>query len=89
MPNKKNAIKSVKQDAKTTTANTYYTSTVRNAIKKTEKAISAGDKALADTELKKATKSLDNAKSKGLVHRNKVDREKSRLSIKVNKMEVK
>ena len=36
-----------------------------------------------------AIKSLDNAKSKGLVHRNKVDREKSRLTLKVNKMESK
>ena len=39
--------------------------------------------------LKLAIKSLDNAKSKGLVHRNKVDREKSRLTLKVNKMESK
>ena len=43
----------------------------------------------AEKYLKLAIKSLDNAKSKGLVHRNKVDREKSRLTLKVNKMESK
>ena len=35
------------------------------------------------------SKTLDNAKVKGLVHKNKVDREKSRLTKKVNTMEVK
>ena len=44
---------------------------------------------LADKSLKKAIKALDNAKVKGLVHKNKVDREKSRLTKKVNTMEVK
>lgn len=38
---------------------------------------------------KNAIKSLDNAKVKGLVHENKVSREKSRLTKKVNNMEVK
>ena len=42
-----------------------------------------------NNQLDLAIKSLDNAKSKGLVHRNKVDREKSRLTLKVNKMESK
>ena len=49
----------------------------------------AGDKDNALKSLKLAIKSLDNAKSKGLVHKNKVDREKSRLTLKVNKMESK
>ena len=43
----------------------------------------------AEKSLKLAIKSLDNAKVKGLVHKNKVDREKSRLTKKVNSMEVK
>ena len=40
----------------------------------------------AEKYLKAAVKALDNAKSKGLVHKNKVDREKSRLAKKVNVM---
>ena len=51
------------------------------------KAVLAGNKEAAEKSLRLAIKSLDNAKSKGLVHRNKVDREKSRLTLKVNKMD--
>ena len=89
MANVKNAEKKIKQIAKTTKEHEQLKSTVKNAIKNVDKAVLAGDKEAADKYLKLAIKSLDNAKSKGLVHRNKVDREKSRLTIKVNKMEVK
>lgn len=89
MANVKNAKKKIKQIEKTTKAHEQLKSTVKNAIKNTDKAIAAGNKELANKELKLAIKSLDNAKSKGLVHKNKVDREKSRLTLKVNKMETK
>ena len=70
MANVKNAKKKIIQIRKTTLAHQQLKSTVKNAIKETDKA-------------------LDNAKVKGLVHKNKVDREKSRLTKKVNTMEVK
>lgn len=89
MANVKNAIKKIKQINKITKNNEQLKSTVKNAIKNTDKAILAKNKELAEKNLKLAIKSLDNAKSKGLVHRNKVDREKSRLTLKVNKMETK
>ena len=89
MANVKNAKKKIKQINKVTLANQQLKSTVKNAIKNTDKAVSQGDKAKAEYNLKLAIKSLDNAKNKGLVHRNKVDREKSRLTKKVNTMEVK
>ena len=89
MANVKNAKKKINQIAKRTKEDTMLKSTVKNVIKKTDKAVLAGDKEAAEKYLKAAIKSLDNAKSKGLVHRNKVDREKSRLTQKVNKMEVK
>jgi len=89
MANVKNAKKKIKQIAKTTKANECLKSTVKNAIKNTDKAVLAGNKENAEKSLKLAIKSLDNAKSKGLVHRNKVDREKSRLTKKVNNMETK
>ena len=89
MANMKNAKKKIKQIAKKTEENIILKSTVKNAIKNTDKAVLAGDKEAANKYLKAAIKALDNAKSKGLVHQNKVDREKSRLTIKVNKMEVK
>ena len=87
--NVKNAKKKIKQIKKRTLNNVQLKSTVKNAIKNTDKAILAGDKEAALKYLKTAIKSLDNAKSKGLVHKNKVDREKSRLTKKVNNMKVK
>ena len=89
MANVKNAKKKIKQITKTTLAHQQLKSTVKNAIKETDKAVAAGNKERAEDRLKLAIKSLDNAKVKGLVHKNKVDREKSRLTKKVNTMEVK
>ncbi len=89
MANVKNAVKKIKQINKTTLLHQQLKSTVKNSIKNTDKAVVAGNKEEAERQLKLAIKSLDNAKSKGLVHRNKVDREKSRLTKKVNTMEVK
>ncbi len=89
MANVANAKKKIKQINKVTLAHQQLKSTYKNAIKNTDKAILAGDKEAAEKYLKAAIKSLDNAKSKGLIHKNKADREKSRLTIKVNNMEVK
>lgn len=89
MANVKNAKKKIKQINKVTLANQQLKSTVKNAIKETDKAVAAGNKERAEDRLKLAIKSLDNAKVKGLIHKNKVDREKSRLTKKVNTMEVK
>ena len=89
MANVKNAKKKIKQIEKTTKAHEQLKSTVKNSIKRTDKFVAAGNKEEAEKNLKLAIKSLDNAKSKGLVHKNKVDREKSRLTKKVNSMEAK
>lgn len=89
MANVKNAEKKIKQINKITLANTQLKSTIKNSIKRTDKAVAEGNKEEAQRQLRLAIKSLDNAKSKGLVHKNKVDREKSRLTLKVNKMETK
>lgn len=89
MANVANAKKKIKQINKVTLANQQLKSTFKNAIKNTDKAVLAGDKEAAQNYLKAAIKALDNAKSKGLVHKNKADREKSRLTKKVNNMEVK
>ena len=87
MANVKNAIKKIKQIDKVTKNNEQLKSTAKNAIKNTDKAVLAKDKEAAEKNLKLAIKSLDNVKSKGLMHKNKVDREKSRLTLKVNNME--
>ena len=89
MANVKNAVKKIKQIKKTTKNHEQLISTVKNSIKNTDKAILANNIEDAKKYFKLAIKSLDNAKSKGLVHQNKVDRIKSRLAKKINKLESK
>jgi small subunit ribosomal protein S20 len=60
---------------------------MKTAIKKVEKAVDAKDKAKATTSLNTAIKKIDKAGSKGVVKKNFVARNKSRLSKKVNTME--
>ena len=86
MPNIKSSKKSVKTDIKTTIANNIYTAKVKNSMKKVEKAISAKDQELANTELKKFICNIDKACSKGLIKKNTCDRQKARLNKKVKEM---
>ena len=75
--------KRVRQDTKLNAANTSLRSKYRTAVKKVEKAVLTGDKAKA-TELFAAAQSvLDTIADKGIFHKNKAAREKSRLSAKV------
>src|SRR5256885_6325630 len=63
--------------------NTSLRSKYRTAVKKVEKAVLTGDKAKA-TELFAAAQSvLDTIADKGIFHKNKAARDKSRLSAKV------
>ena len=57
---------------------------MNTAIKNVEKAVIANDKEKASANLKVAIKRIDKAASKGIVHKNYVARNKSRLTKKVN-----
>lgn len=75
--------KRVRQDTKLNAANTSLRSKYRTAVKKVEKAVLTGDKAKA-TELFAAAQSvLDTIADKGIFHKNKAARHKSRLSAKI------
>ena len=89
MPNIKSAKKRVKTDAIKKERNRDKIASMRTAMKKVRIASKQGDKNLAEENLKVANKKIDKAVKSGLVHKNKVDREKSRLTLKVNKIEVK
>lgn len=80
MPNIKSAKKRVITSRKKSENNTVVTSSMKTAIKKTEKAVKAGNKELANENLKVAIKRIDKAVSSGLVHKNKAARAKSRLT---------
>ena len=87
MPNMKNAKKAVKTSLKRqTNNNNLYKASLKSAIKNTEKAILAKDKAKASECLSVAIKKLDKAYAAGVVKSNYVARNKSRLTLKVNNM---
>ena len=71
------------QNVKLNAANTSLRSKYRTAVKKVEKAVLAGDKALATTLFQQAQSVLDTIADKGIFHKNKAARDKSRLSAKV------
>lgn len=75
--------KRARQDVKLNAHNTSLRSRFRTAIKNVQKAVLSGDKAKA-TELYKSAQSIvDSIADKGLFHKNKAARHKSRLSAKL------
>lgn len=86
MPNIKGAIKRVKQIEKRRLQNASQKSALRTAIKNVTVAVEAQDKEKAAEAYKLAIKKLDKAANKGLLHPNKVNRQKSQLSKQVSEL---
>lgn len=84
MPNIESAIKRVRTNEKANAKNSAQLSAMRTAVKKFEKAVVAKADNVEDL-FKEATRSIDMALSKGLIHKNKANREKSRLAAKLSK----
>jgi small subunit ribosomal protein S20 len=87
-PKKKNprlasGRKRVRQDIKLNAANTSLRSKYRTAVKNVEKAVLSGDKTKAAELFAKAQSVVDMIADKGIFHKNKAARDKSRLSAKV------
>ena len=87
-PKKKNprlasGRKRVRQDVKLNAANTSLRSKYRTAVKNVEKAVAAGDKDKAKDAFAKAQSIVDTVADKGIFHKNKAARDKSRLASKV------
>jgi small subunit ribosomal protein S20 len=61
-------------------------SRVRTYIKNVVKAIAKGDKAAATTSYQRAVPVIDATVSKGLIHKNKAARHKSRLNARIKAM---
>ncbi|HPQ46921.1 MAG TPA: 30S ribosomal protein S20 [Clostridia bacterium] len=85
MPNIKSAMKRVKVSKRQNAANSSAKSALRKELKSARLAV---DSSAADAaeKVKKATVALDVAASKGLIHKNKAARDKSRLVKALNKM---
>ena len=83
MPNSKSAKKRLRQDAVRRTRNRAVKSTIKTQVRKVRDAITAGDVATAETELRLTAKRVDKAAAAGVVHANLAARVKSRLSAAV------
>jgi small subunit ribosomal protein S20 len=75
--------KRARQDVKLNAANSSLRSRFRTSIKNVLKAVASGDKAKASELFKTAQGVIDSIADKGLFHKNKAARHKSRLSAKV------
>lgn len=87
-PKKKNprlasGRKRARQDVKLNTANTSLRSKYRTVVKNVEKAVVAGDKSKATELFSKMQSVVDAIADKGIFHKNKAARDKSRLASKV------
>ena len=79
-------LKRVRQDLKLNAANTALRSKFRTVIKNVQKAVVAGNKAKAAELYKSAQPVIDSIADKGLFHKNKAARHKSRLSAKIKSL---
>ncbi|MDY0408493.1 30S ribosomal protein S20 [Virgibacillus soli] len=86
MANIKSAIKRVKINDKKRALNQSYKSEMRSQIKLVEKFVAENNVEEAKTSLLKAVKKIDKAVQKGLIHKNSGNRQKTRLSQKVNQL---
>jgi len=75
--------KRARQDVKLNAANSSLRSKFRTSIKNVLKAVATGDKSKASELFKTAQSVIDSIADKGLFHKNKAARHKSRLSAKV------
>jgi len=79
MANTAQARKRARQSVVTNLHNSSLRSMLRTAIKRVRTAIDAGDKAVANEVLQKATSVIDRVADKNIIHKNKAARHKSRL----------
>ena len=87
LPNIKSAKKRVRQAENNRQRNKHQMSTMRTSVKNVVKAIEAGDKELAQSAYAKAVSVLDATVSKGMIHKNKAARHKSRLNKAIRAMQ--
>lgn len=83
MANTKTAKKRVKVIASRTLRNKAYRSSLRTAVKKADLALVNGDAGTTET-VRGAMKKIDQAVTKGILHKNTAARKKSQLAKRLN-----
>ena len=82
MPAKKTGRQQVKRGVRTRGDRTE----TRTAIAKALRSVEAGDVAEAETAVRDALSTMDRAVQKGILHKNNVNRRKSRIAARLNQM---
>jgi small subunit ribosomal protein S20 len=89
MANTKSAEKRAREAIERRGRNVAHRSKVRSAVRRVVTAIQAGNKAEAAAALKAAAPVIDAMARKGIIHRNKAARHKSRLAAQVKALAAK
>lgn len=86
MANIKSQLKRIKTNEKARLRNKSVKSSLKTAIRKFREAADAGDAAAATTLMRDASKALDKAASKGVIHINQAANRKSALSKRLDQL---
>ncbi len=84
MANIKSAKKRIKVIQAKTLQNKMFKTQLKTEIKKYEAALAAGDVELAQATYKAATKKIDQAAARGIIHKNAAAHKKSQFTKKLN-----
>jgi len=84
--NSKSQIKRIRTNEAARLRNKSVKSALKTAVRRVRSAADAGDKATAQVELVAASRSLDKAASKGVIHPNQAANRKSALASLVNSL---
>ncbi len=80
MANIKSQIKRIKTNEKARLRNKSVSSSIKTAVRKFRETITAGDSAAITSELRSASKALDVAVAKGVLHKNTAANKKSSMA---------
>ncbi len=80
MANIKSQIKRIKTNEKARLRNKSVSSSIKTAVRKFRAAVVTGDHAVITTELRTASKALDVAVAKGVIHKNAAANKKSSMA---------
>ncbi|MBN2646338.1 MAG: 30S ribosomal protein S20 [Thiotrichales bacterium] len=86
MANSVQAVKRARQAELHRQHNTAQRSDMRTAVKKVIAAIASGDQAKANELFRVAQSKLDGMARKGIIHKNKASRTKSRINARIKAM---
>ena len=86
MANIKSQIKRIRTNDKRRQRNLAVKSELKTLVRRTREAVEAGDKEAAIEALRIASRKLDKAVSKGVIHRNQAANRKSKLARRVQSL---